>query len=93
MIMASDGLWDILTLSKAVKMARPKTTELAASTLVNSVLRDLRFNDDTSVIVIDVLPSPLSQFPTIALQVGGRVWNMLHTSGGWGKAHRRLTFS
>ena len=92
-IMASDGLWDILTLSKAVKMARPKTTELAASTLVNSVLRDLRFNDDTSVIVIDVLPSPLSQFPTIALQVGGRVWNMLHTSGGWGKAHRRLTFS
>ena len=82
-IMASDGLWDILTLSKAVKMARPKTTELAASTLVNSVLRDLRFNDDTSVIVIDVLPSPLSQFPTIALQVGGRVWNMLHTSGGW----------
>lgn len=73
MIMASDGLWDILTLSKAVKMARPKTTELAASTLVNSVLRDLRFNDDTSVIVVDVLPSPLSLFPTIALQVWGGV--------------------
>ena len=25
--MASDGLWDILTLSKAVKIARPKNTE------------------------------------------------------------------
>ena len=68
-IMASDGLWDILTLSKAVKIARPKPTDSAASTLVNSVLRDLRFNDDTSVIVVDILPSPSSQFPTIALQV------------------------
>jgi len=68
-IMASDGLWDILSLSKAVKIARPKPTESAASTLVNSVMRDLRFNDDTTVIVIDALPTPTSNFPTIALQM------------------------
>lgn len=44
-------------------------TESAASTLSNSVLRGLRLNDDTSVIVIDALPAPTSNFPTIALQV------------------------
>jgi len=32
-------------------------------------MRDLRFNDDTTVIVIDALPTPTSNFPTIALQV------------------------
>ncbi|GAX80483.1 hypothetical protein CEUSTIGMA_g7921.t1 [Chlamydomonas eustigma] len=67
-IMSSDGLWDILTLSKAVKMVRPKPNDSAAQTLVNATLRDQRFNDDTSVIVVDILPSLTASFPNIALQ-------------------------
>lgn len=58
--MASDGLWDVLTLSKAVKLVRSKPASLAASTLVDAVKRDQRFMDDTTVIVVDVLPPEVS---------------------------------
>lgn len=59
-IVASDGLWDVLTLSKAVKLVRSKPTSLAASTLVDAVKRDQRFMDDATVIVVDVLPPEVS---------------------------------
>ena len=64
MIMASDGMWDVLTLSKAVKVARPLAAKAAATTLLECVTSQNRFNDDTSIIVVDVLPHGISSFPS-----------------------------
>ncbi|KAG1670124.1 hypothetical protein FOA52_013700 [Chlamydomonas sp. UWO 241] len=69
-IMASDGLWDVITLDKAIKLVRAKTASQAAQTLADSVLRDQRFMDDTSVIVVDILPLDIASFPVLALQMG-----------------------
>lgn len=66
--MASDGLWDVLTFSKAVKLTRSKPTGAAASALVTAVSRDLRTMDDASIIIIDMLPSEGTSFPTVALK-------------------------
>ena len=68
-LMASDGLWDVLSFSKAVKLTRTKPTGAAASALVNAVSRDLRTLDDASIVVIDILPTAHTSFPTVALKV------------------------
>ena len=54
--MASDGLWDVLTLSKAVKLARPKATHAAVAALLAAVTGQNRFSDDASIIVVDMIP-------------------------------------
>ncbi len=69
-IMASDGLWDVLSYTKALKMTRSKPTGAAASTLITAVSRDLRTLDDASIVVIDLLPSEATSFPTVALRAG-----------------------
>jgi len=70
MIVASDGLWDVTSYSRAIKISRAKVGKEAACALVETVLRDQRFNDDTSVIVVDILPPDQPSFPNLALQLG-----------------------
>jgi len=71
-IMASDGLWDVLSFSKSAKLTRSKPTGASASALVSAVSRDLRTMDDASIIIIDVLPSESTSFPTVALKANPR---------------------
>lgn len=68
LIVASDGVWDLMSLSKAVKLCRLKNALSASSVLMATVSRDLRLLDDASIIVVDLLPSDSSSFPTIALK-------------------------
>lgn len=42
---------------------------VAASTLITAVSRDLRTLDDASIVVVDMLASESTSFPTVALQV------------------------
>jgi serine/threonine protein phosphatase PrpC len=67
-VMASDGLWDVLTFTKALKLTRSKPTGAAASALVTAVSRDLRTLDDASIIIVDMLPTEGTSFPTVALR-------------------------
>jgi hypothetical protein len=53
---------------QALKLTRSKPTGAAASTLVTAVSRDLRTMDDASIIIIDMLPSEGTSFPTVALK-------------------------
>lgn len=74
-ILSSDGLWDVMTLSRAVKLTRHKPLTAAATALIDAVLRDQRFLDDTSLFVVDVLPQGAAgrtqiTFPDVALQMG-----------------------
>lgn len=86
-IMASDGLWDVLSYAKVLKLTRSKPTSAAASTLITAVSRDLRTLDDASIIVIDLLPSEATSFPTVALRAtpgggGGVAAPVAKKSGG-----------
>ena len=76
-MMCSDGVWDLINLSKAVKMCRMKTADGATGAVMSAVSRDMRLLDDASIIVVDFLPSEATSFPTVALKVGRgavRVW-------------------
>ncbi|GIL52954.1 hypothetical protein Vafri_8690 [Volvox africanus] len=67
-IICSDGVWDLMSLSKAVKLCRFKAAPAATATLMAAVSRDLRLLDDASIIVLDLLPSENTSWPTVALK-------------------------
>eukprot|EP00983_Pelagomonas_calceolata_P053940 1143502-Pelagomonas_calceolata.AAC.1 len=50
LILASDGLWDLMSYSKAVTMTRAKPTSAATAALIQVM-------DSASIIVVDLLPS------------------------------------
>ena len=62
-ILASDGLWDTFTFSSACLHCRSLPAPSAASSLVEN---PARFFDDTSVIIVDLLPRSISSFNTWA---------------------------
>ncbi|KAF5831437.1 hypothetical protein DUNSADRAFT_13145 [Dunaliella salina] len=68
LILASDGLWDLMSYSKAVTMTRAKPTSAATAALIQVVSRDLRVMDDASIVVVDMLPNERTSFPTVALR-------------------------
>ncbi|GAX84868.1 hypothetical protein CEUSTIGMA_g12289.t1 [Chlamydomonas eustigma] len=63
-ILASDGLWDVLHHRKAVLLVRPLPTSEAASALLScsaaAGAHKRLINDDTTIIVIDIMPSASS---------------------------------
>ncbi|GFR48931.1 hypothetical protein Agub_g10936 [Astrephomene gubernaculifera] len=69
-IICSDGVWDLMSLSKAVKLCRFKPASAATAALMGAVSRDLRLlpQDDASIIVVDLLPSDSTSWPTVALK-------------------------
>ncbi|KAG2449516.1 hypothetical protein HYH02_005659 [Chlamydomonas schloesseri] len=67
-IVCSDGVWDLMSLSKAVKLCRFKPASAATAALMGAVSRDLRLLDDASIIVVDMLPSDATSWPTVALK-------------------------
>ncbi|KAG2431718.1 hypothetical protein HXX76_009215 [Chlamydomonas incerta] len=78
-IVCSDGVWDLMSLSKAVKLCRFKPASAATAALMGAVSRDLRLLkpsysgkvvilDDASIIVVDMLPSDGTSWPTVALK-------------------------
>lgn len=65
-MLASDGLWDVFKeFSKAVRLVRGFGVQDAASELVRIASLNNRVIDDTSVIVVDVLPSTTAAFPAV----------------------------
>ncbi|KAH7422827.1 hypothetical protein KP509_12G027400 [Ceratopteris richardii] len=64
LIIASDGLWDALSIEKAAKCCRGLSAELAAKQLESLRARGLR--DDTTCLVVDLLP-PLGHMSKISL--------------------------
>ena len=62
-IIATDGLWDVLNFKKVVTAARVYAAPSAASALITLVSREHRVIDDTSIIVLDMLPSSSTTFP------------------------------
>ncbi|CAA0817215.1 Probable protein phosphatase 2C 15 [Striga hermonthica] len=56
LIIASDGIWDALSSEVAAKSCRGLPAELAARLVVKEALRTRGLKDDTTCIVVDIIP-------------------------------------
>ncbi|CAI9096149.1 OLC1v1032232C1 [Oldenlandia corymbosa var. corymbosa] len=56
LILASDGIWDALSSELAAKSCRGLPAELAAKQVVKEALRTRGLKDDTTCIVVDIIP-------------------------------------
>ncbi|KAH7373081.1 hypothetical protein KP509_17G036200 [Ceratopteris richardii] len=61
LIIASDGVWDALTYERVAKCSRGLPAELAARQVVKEALKTRGLQDDTTCIVVDIMPP---KFPT-----------------------------
>ncbi|WVY97003.1 hypothetical protein V8G54_029154 [Vigna mungo] len=65
LIIASDGIWDALSSEMAAKSCRGLPAELAAKMVVKEALRSRGLKDDTTCLVVDIIPSDHPVLPTI----------------------------
>ncbi|KAL5196144.1 putative protein phosphatase 2C 5 [Glycine soja] len=65
LIIASDGIWDALSSDMAAKSCRGVPAELAAKLVVKEALRSRGLKDDTTCLVVDIIPSDHPVLPTI----------------------------
>ncbi|XP_008778230.2 probable protein phosphatase 2C 15 [Phoenix dactylifera] len=63
LIIASDGIWDALSSEMAAKSCRGLPAELAARQVVKEALRTRGLKDDTTCIVVDIIPPDHSVLP------------------------------
>ncbi|KAL0006175.1 hypothetical protein SO802_013736 [Lithocarpus litseifolius] len=56
LIIASDGIWDALSSDMAAKSCRGLPAELAAKLVVKEALRSRGLKDDTTCLVVDIIP-------------------------------------
>ncbi|KAJ6849056.1 putative protein phosphatase 2C 33 [Iris pallida] len=64
LIIASDGIWDALSSEMAAKSCRGLSAELAAKLVVKEALRTSGLKDDTTCLVVDIIPSDHSISPS-----------------------------
>ncbi|KAK4804371.1 hypothetical protein SAY86_004188 [Trapa natans] len=57
LIIASDGIWDALSSDLAAKSCRGLPAELSAKLVVKEALRSRGLKDDTTCVVVDIIPS------------------------------------
>ncbi|KAG2639228.1 hypothetical protein PVAP13_2NG614700 [Panicum virgatum] len=57
LIIASDGIWDALSNEAAAKACRGLPAELAAKLVVKQALKTSGLKDDTTCVVVDIIPS------------------------------------
>nr|CAD1840070.1 unnamed protein product [Ananas comosus var. bracteatus] len=64
LIIASDGIWDALSSEMAAKACRGLPAEIAAKLVVKEALRTSGLKDDTTCLVVDIIPSDHSVLPS-----------------------------
>ncbi|GMI70019.1 hypothetical protein like AT1G68410 [Hibiscus trionum] len=64
LIIASDGIWDALSSKMAAKSCRGLPAELAARQVVKEALRTRWLKDDTTCIVVNIIPLENSPLPS-----------------------------
>ncbi|GER55426.1 protein phosphatase 2C family protein [Striga asiatica] len=57
LIIASDGIWDALSSDSAAQACRGLPADLAAKLVVKEALRSRGLKDDTTCLVVDIIPS------------------------------------
>ncbi|GFP79132.1 probable protein phosphatase 2c 5 [Phtheirospermum japonicum] len=57
LIIASDGIWDLVSSDNAAQSCRGLPADLAAKLVVKEALRSRGLKDDTTCLVVDIIPS------------------------------------
>ncbi|KAM7273230.1 hypothetical protein ACFE04_027894 [Oxalis oulophora] len=67
LIIASDGIWDTLSSDEAANACRGLPADLAATLVVKEALRSRGLKDDTTCVVVDIIPTdyPVLLPPTL----------------------------
>ncbi|MBA0860938.1 hypothetical protein Goshw_022687 [Gossypium schwendimanii] len=68
LIIASDGIWDALSSAMAAKSCRGIPAELAAKLVVKEALRSRGLKDDTTCLVVDIIPSDQPVLPSTPMK-------------------------
>ncbi|GMI65404.1 hypothetical protein like AT1G09160 [Hibiscus trionum] len=68
LIIASDGIWDALSSDMAAKSCRGLPAELAAKLVVKEALRSRGLKDDTTCLVVDIIPSDVPVLPSTPMK-------------------------
>ncbi|KAJ4956867.1 hypothetical protein NE237_013650 [Protea cynaroides] len=68
LIIASDGIWDALSSEMAAKSCRGLPAELAAKLVVKEALRSRGLKDDTTCLVVDIIPPEYSVLPPTSMK-------------------------
>ncbi|KAF5746716.1 Phosphatase 2C family protein [Tripterygium wilfordii] len=68
LIIASDGIWDALSSDVAAKSCRGLPAELAAKLVVKEALRSRGLKDDTTCLVVDIIPSGYPVLPATPMK-------------------------
>ncbi|WOL15998.1 putative protein phosphatase 2C 33 [Canna indica] len=63
LIIASDGIWDALSSELAAEACRGLPAELSAKLVVKEALRTCGLKDDTTCLVVDIIPSDHTLIP------------------------------
>ncbi|XP_017415175.1 probable protein phosphatase 2C 15 isoform X2 [Vigna umbellata] len=77
LIIASDGIWDALSSEMAAKSCRGLPAELAAMQVVKEALRTRGLKDDTTCIVVDIIPPDNELPPTPPPQKRNKLRDLL----------------
>ncbi|PPR81000.1 hypothetical protein GOBAR_AA39718 [Gossypium barbadense] len=64
LIIASDGIWDALSSDMAAKSCRGLPADLGAKMVVKEALRSRGLKDDTTCLVVDIIPSDQPVLPS-----------------------------
>lgn len=84
LIIASDGVWDALDSEKAAKCCRGLSQpEVAAKHIVKETLRTRGLRDDTTCLVVDLLPPSNFEPPSPVIKKKSTIYRMFH----WKKSH------
>jgi len=79
LIIASDGVWDALDSEKAAKCCRGLSQpEVAAKHIVKETLRTRGLRDDTTCLVVDLLPPSNIEPPTPVIKKKSTIYRMFH---------------
>ncbi|KAI9072959.1 hypothetical protein K1719_045088 [Acacia pycnantha] len=77
LIIASDGIWDALSSDMAAKSCRGLPAELAAKLVVKEALRSRGLKDDTTCLVVDIIPSDHPVLPPIPKKKHNAITSLL----------------
>eukprot|EP00250_Pteridium_aquilinum_P015459 c22592_g1_i1 orf=336-1646(-) len=82
LIIASDGVWDALSCDKAAKCCRGLSAEVAARQVVKESLRIRGLRDDTTCLVVDLMPAD-NYIPSPPLPVAKKQSKVKSWLFGW----------
>ena len=89
LVLASDGLWDVLTFQRALGLIRNLPIWTTAAELVRIASKNQRVIDDTSVVVVDLLPHSGTSFRLLAARKRSECGERLSSSGASGRSDGR----